>query len=86
MGSWTYPTKPTQECIAQQNTSSGMDKNALKPKIKNDKWGKTTQVIKSFQKMFNGFTEAKTTSIHTQNVDLSSQLLGFTKKMSFQLG
>ena len=41
---------------------------------------KMTQMIKSIQEMFNGFTEVKTTSIPTQNVDLSSQLPGFTKK------
>ena len=54
-----------------------MEKNSLKPKIKNDKLGKKAQVIKSYQKMFNGFKEEKKTSIHTQNVDLSSQILGF---------
>ena len=62
-----------------------MDKNTLKPKIENDKWGKMTQVIKSFQKMFNGFTEAKTTSIHTQIVGLPSQPQNITKRDGFAI-
>ena len=36
-------------------------------------------MIKSIQETFTGFAKAKTTSIPTQNVDLYSQLLVFTK-------
>ena len=48
-----------------------MDKNVLGIEIEDGKWGKTTQVSKSFQETFNVFTEAKTTSTNPQFMDSS---------------
>ena len=50
-----------------------MDKNILGTKIGNGKGGGMTQVIKSFQETFNGFTEAKTTSTNPQFLDSNSE-------------
>ena len=47
--------------------------------IENGSWGKMTQVRKSFQETFNGFTKEKTTSTNPQFMDLSSQPLIITK-------
>ena len=62
-----------------------MDKNVLGTKIKNGNWGKTTQVSKSFQETFTGFTEAKMTSTNPQFMDSSSKTFtGFAwEKMAY---
>ena len=80
MGSWTYSSKPIQGCTSQQNTSSGYGQNVLGTKIENGKWGKLTQVTKSFQKTFDGLPKAKTSSIHTQIVGLPSHPQNITKR------
>ena len=74
-------TQPSQhkDALHSQIQVLGMDKNVLGTKIENGKWGKTTQVSKSFQETFNGFIEAKTTSTNTKFVDLSSRPLSITK-------
>ena len=74
-------TQPIQHKDAPHNKIQilGMGKNIMKTKFDNGERGKMTQMIKSIQETFIGFTEAKMTSIPTQNIDLSSQLLVFTR-------
>ena len=72
MGSWTYSAKPTQECTAQQKTSSGYGKNVLGTQNRRWKMGKTTQVTQIIQKTLDGLPKEKTTFVHTQIVGLPS--------------